>query len=132
VLSPHSFSNSHTLPPPPQELHRFASSSGGVFPFPQHCSALQAVFLPTPTPTTSAGELGTLIKEGEGAGGEGAVGAEGAGGSAVVLLGDCIHAFPPDLGQVHSMHSTHSAHAHDKQRHEREQCTYLQLQTKCL
>lgn len=57
-----------------EEIDRFAKSSGGVFPNPQCCNAMYYV------PTSSAVD-GTM------------------GGSAVVLAGDAVHAFPPDLGQ---------------------------------
>ncbi|TFJ87379.1 hypothetical protein NSK_001711 [Nannochloropsis salina CCMP1776] len=55
----------------PEEAERFARSSGGFFPRPQYCLDAQQV-------------LG------------GRDGRQGAGG--VVLMGDAIHAFPPDLG----------------------------------
>ncbi|QSJ15912.1 FAD-dependent monooxygenase [Nostoc sp. UHCC 0702] len=55
----------------PEEVERFALSEGGYFPIPQYCSGLQ--FLLTPVDTTST--------------------------AGVVLLGDAIHCFPPDLGQ---------------------------------
>ena len=54
-----------------EEIDRFAKSSGGVFPDPQCCNAMYYV------PATS----------------------DTVGGSAVVLAGDAVHAFPPDLGQ---------------------------------
>lgn len=55
----------------PEEAERFALSEGGYFPIPQYCSGLQ--FLVTPANTNST--------------------------AGVVLLGDAIHCFPPDLGQ---------------------------------
>lgn len=67
------------------ELQRFAESQGGRFPDPQYCPGLHCVV------------GGKKSQDGSGAGGE-AGGAEGVGG--VALLGDAIHAFPPDLGQV--------------------------------
>ncbi len=54
----------------PEEAERFASSEGGYFPIPQYCSSLH--FLLPVGNTSTAG---------------------------LVLLGDAIHCFPPDLGQ---------------------------------
>lgn len=54
-----------------EEIDRFAKSSGGVFPNPQCCNAM---YYSTAVDST-------------------------VGGSAVVLAGDAVHAFPPDLGQ---------------------------------
>ena len=56
-----------------EEIDRFAKSSGGVFPNPQCCNAMYYI------PTTDV------------------TGIEGR--SAVVIAGDAVHAFPPDLGQ---------------------------------
>ena len=59
-----------------EEAQRFALSPGGYFPRPQYCLEAQVVL---------------------GGGGEG--GREGGKeGGGVVLMGDAIHAFPPDLG----------------------------------
>lgn len=57
------------------ELARFAESPGGRFPDPQYCPGLQWV-------------VNASKDNGKPAGG------------GVALLGDAIHAFPPDLGQV--------------------------------
>ncbi|KAK3255626.1 hypothetical protein CYMTET_35204 [Cymbomonas tetramitiformis] len=57
-----------------EEADRFASSEGGVFPVPQHCNALYYL---------SSQEGGSRASKPAG----------------VVLLGDAIHCFPPDLGQ---------------------------------
>ncbi|CAN0295375.1 unnamed protein product [Ascophyllum nodosum] len=60
------------------ELARFAESKGGCFPDPQYCPGLQWVV-------------------GKDEGVDEVKGLESPGG--VVLVGDAIHAFPPDLGQ---------------------------------
>jgi 2-polyprenyl-6-methoxyphenol hydroxylase-like FAD-dependent oxidoreductase len=62
----------------PEEASRFALSEGGEFPIPQYCSGLHILLRQTPantgmrSPSAAAG---------------------------VVLLGDAIHCFPPDIGQ---------------------------------
>lgn len=55
----------------PEELARFAASKGGEFPTPQYCSGLYRIW-------------GQPQKER---------------GTAVVLFGDAVHSFPPDIGQ---------------------------------
>ncbi|MEB3339967.1 FAD-dependent monooxygenase [Okeania sp.] len=52
-----------------EEKERFAKSEGGYFPIPQYCSGLHFLLSNT---DNSAG---------------------------IVLLGDAVHCFPPDLGQ---------------------------------
>lgn len=52
------------------EVERFAKSEGGCFPPPQYCSGLHYLLKPQPTAVTG-----------------------------IVLLGDAIHCFPPDIGQ---------------------------------
>lgn len=62
----------------PEELDRFARSEGGAFPIPQYCPGLQTVLKQTPIDAEAnnpAAEVGIL------------------------LLGDAIHCFPPDIGQ---------------------------------
>lgn len=64
----------------PDEADRFAKSEGGSFPMPQYCSGLY--FLPercltARQPPTQTEETAT----------------------GVVLIGDAIHCFPPDIGQ---------------------------------
>lgn len=54
----------------PTEVERFVASEGGAFPSPQYCPRLY--FLLNPKDTKSSG---------------------------IVLLGDAIHCFPPDIGQ---------------------------------
>ncbi|MBE9054330.1 FAD-dependent monooxygenase [Nostocales cyanobacterium LEGE 11386] len=54
----------------PTEVERFAKSEGGCFPDPQYCSGLQ--YLLSQDQSSATG---------------------------VVLLGDAIHCFPPDIGQ---------------------------------
>lgn len=61
----------------PEELGRFARSEGGAFPIPQYCPGLQTV-LRQPTD--------------EGAN-------DPAAEAGILLLGDAIHCFPPDIGQ---------------------------------
>jgi len=58
---------------PEPVMQRFAASPGGAFPLPTYSDGAAA-----------------LVGGGEG----------GAGGTAVLLLGDSLHCFPPDLGQV--------------------------------
>jgi 2-polyprenyl-6-methoxyphenol hydroxylase-like FAD-dependent oxidoreductase len=58
----------------PEEAARFAKSEGGYFPTPQYCSGLHF-----------------LLRQEQGMGEQSAAG--------VVLLGDAIHCFPPDIGQ---------------------------------
>lgn len=65
------------------ELKRFAESKGGRFPDPQYCPGLQWVV-------------------GKDGGAERTEELEGPCG--VALIGDAIHAFPPDLGQVRARH----------------------------
>lgn len=61
-----------------EELSRFAQSEGGHFPDPQYCPGLQWVA------GSDSGEEDGLRTDRAG----------------VALMGDAIHAFPPDLGQV--------------------------------
>lgn len=56
---------------PPEEIARFTSSEGGKFPMPQYCSGFYKIW----------GK--PEINE----------------GTAVLLLGDAVHCFPPDIGQ---------------------------------
>ncbi|NEQ87861.1 MAG: FAD-binding monooxygenase, partial [Moorea sp. SIO2I5] len=55
----------------PEEIARFTSSEGGKFPIPQYCSGLYQIWI---NPEESQG-------------------------TAVILLGDAVHCFPPDIGQ---------------------------------
>ncbi len=55
----------------PSEVERFAQSVGGVFPTPQYCSGLYQIW----------GQPQQFK------------------GTAVILLGDTVHCFPPDIGQ---------------------------------
>jgi len=55
----------------PEEIARFASSDGGKFPIPQYCSSLYQIW---GKPEDNQG-------------------------TAVILLGDAAHCFPPDIGQ---------------------------------
>ncbi len=55
----------------PEEIARFTSSDGGKFPIPQYCSGLYQIW---GQPQDDQG-------------------------TAVVLLGDAVHCFPPDIGQ---------------------------------
>lgn len=55
----------------PEEIARFTSSDGGKFPIPQYCSGLYKIF----------GKP------------------ENDQGTAIILLGDAVHCFPPDIGQ---------------------------------
>jgi 2-polyprenyl-6-methoxyphenol hydroxylase-like FAD-dependent oxidoreductase len=55
----------------PEEIARFASSDGGTFPIPQYCSRLYQIW---GQPQDNQG-------------------------TAVILLGDAVHCFPPDIGQ---------------------------------
>ncbi|XGW00398.1 MAG: FAD-dependent oxidoreductase [Leptolyngbya sp. BL-A-14] len=55
-----------------EELDRFAKSEGGVFPTPQYCSGLHYLLKQESSEAIAAG---------------------------VLLLGDAIHCFPPDIGQ---------------------------------
>ena len=55
----------------PGEIARFTSSKGGTFPQPQYCEKLQQIW-------------GQPQEEQ---------------GTAVILLGDAVHCFPPDIGQ---------------------------------
>lgn len=61
-----------------EEVSRFAESEGGRFPDPQYCPGLH-----------------WLVKDKGGSDTR-----EVGGSSGVALVGDAIHAFPPDLGQV--------------------------------
>lgn len=54
-----------------QEIARFTASEGGMFPLPQYCSGLYRIW----------GQP------------------ENNQGTAVILLGDAVHCFPPDIGQ---------------------------------
>jgi hypothetical protein len=67
-----------------QELQRFASSSGGVFPSPQYCRDSYAPFYPA---IANASSVSYNVDKTEFT-------------SAAILLGDAVHSFPPDLGQV--------------------------------
>ena len=63
-----------------EEAERFAKSPGGIFPKSQYC-------------------LESQVTLGDGGGGNGVVNKQGQGnGGGIVLLGDALHAFPPDLG----------------------------------
>ncbi|AUT04304.1 FAD-binding monooxygenase [Nostoc sp. CENA543] len=55
----------------PEEIARFTSSEGGKFPMPQYCSGLYKIW--------GKPEINQ--------------------GTAVILLGDAVHCFPPDIGQ---------------------------------
>ncbi|MEH1892792.1 MAG: NAD(P)/FAD-dependent oxidoreductase [Nostoc sp.] len=55
----------------PEEIARFTSSDGGKFPIPQYCSGLYQIW---GKPEDNQG-------------------------TAVILLGDAVHCFPPDIGQ---------------------------------
>ncbi|MEH2251913.1 FAD-dependent oxidoreductase [Nostoc sp.] len=55
----------------PEEIARFTSSDGGKFPIPQYCSGLYKIW---GRPEDNQG-------------------------TAVILLGDAVHCFPPDIGQ---------------------------------
>ncbi len=59
----------------PEEADQFAKSEGGYFPTPQYCSGLY-----------------WLLKQGQAGGIDHCA-------TGVVLLGDTIHSFPPDIGQ---------------------------------
>ena len=59
-----------------EELDRFAKSKGGLFPMPQHANSMTATL--NDGGPDSAGDQGT---------------------KGVVLVGDALHSFPPDLGQ---------------------------------
>jgi len=61
----------------PEEAERFALSEGGYFPIPQYCSGLHVL-------------LGQMPSE---------QGIRDRCAAGVVLLGDAIHCFPPDIGQ---------------------------------
>ena len=69
---------------PPAEAARFTASEGGVFPTPQYSNgAVALVPAPsscTPSPSTEASPRPS-------------------GSQGVVLVGDALHCFPPDLGQ---------------------------------
>lgn len=73
------------------ELARFAESQGGRFPDPQYCPGLQWVM---------GSKQGSAGPKEDGEEAPQMKGLESASG--VVLVGDAIHAFPPDLGQVWS------------------------------
>jgi len=64
-----------------EEAERFAKSPGGIFPKSQYCLESQVIL-----GGGGGGGNGVVYKQGEGCGG------------GIVLLGDAIHAFPPDLG----------------------------------
>ena len=55
----------------PEEIARFTASDGGTFPIPQYCSGLYQIW--------------GQPQENQ--------------GTAVILLGDAVHCFPPDIGQ---------------------------------
>jgi kynurenine 3-monooxygenase len=55
----------------PEEAERFINSEGGYFPIPQYCSGLYSLGEEIPQSSTTG----------------------------IVLLGDAIHCFPPDIGQ---------------------------------
>lgn len=55
-----------------KEVDRFAASVGGAFPVPQFCAGLHSLLQHLEEPTTASG---------------------------VLLLGDAVHSFPPDIGQ---------------------------------
>jgi kynurenine 3-monooxygenase len=59
----------------PQEAERFANSKGGYFPIPQYCCGLYFLLTPNQASDRCCCPVG------------------------VVLLGDAIHCFPPDIGQ---------------------------------
>lgn len=63
-------------------MDRFAAAKPGTFPQPQHVQGLQVVFYPPPITTASA--VRTSTNEAT---------------AAVVLVGDAVHVFPPELGQ---------------------------------
>lgn len=67
-----------------EELLRFLKAKPGVFPRPQHSSDAKLIF----RKNTNPGD--TVVGDDEPTGAS----------SAAVLLGDSLHAFPPDLGQV--------------------------------
>jgi len=60
---------------PADEIERFIKSHGGAFPVPQFCAGLHYL-LHHPDPAVSDGSV-----------------------SGVLLLGDAVHCFPPDIGQ---------------------------------
>ncbi len=59
----------------PLEAERFANSKGGYFPIPQYCCGLHFLLAPNQASDRCCFAMG------------------------VVLLGDAIHCFPPDIGQ---------------------------------
>ncbi|MDJ0704450.1 MAG: NAD(P)/FAD-dependent oxidoreductase [Leptolyngbyaceae cyanobacterium MO_188.B28] len=59
----------------PEEIERFANSNGGAFPVPQFCSGL---YHPPDTKDAEASKTTA---------------------PSVLLLGDAVHCFPPDIGQ---------------------------------
>lgn len=71
-----------------EELLRFAQSEGGRFPDPQYCPGLHWL----------AKDKDNGVSDAAGEAGGAGSGSSRSGG--VVLVGDAIHAFPPDLGQV--------------------------------
>eukprot|EP00899_Mesostigma_viride_P005333 jgi/Mesvir1/14800/Mv05438-RA.1 len=112
-----------------EELERFTRSRGGFFPAPQYCEAMQLMLPPSPpsnkaaasSPATerfaTASLVGGSAETGEDAApilasargsmdlldadglSEGMPGGLPARRVGVVLLGDALHCFPPDLGQ---------------------------------
>ncbi len=62
----------------PEEAERFAKSEGGYFPTPQYCSGLHLLLRPEQASKGMGNQSST---------------------AGVVLLGDAIHCFPPDIGQ---------------------------------
>jgi kynurenine 3-monooxygenase len=73
---------------PPADMAAYVANRGGTFPAPQACDRL-AFALPR---TQEAAPAPAPAPDGAGP-------AAAAGAGVVVLLGDAIHAFPPDLGQ---------------------------------
>lgn len=67
----------------PEEADRFAKSDGGAFPIPQSCAGLHYL-LPHPT-GSELSPASTALSQTPASG--------------VLLLGDAVHCFPPDIGQ---------------------------------
>lgn len=75
-----------------QELHRCAASTGGVFPYPQHCDGLYALLYPPKSNRDAErGNTDSMVVEDQNS------------TCAVILAGDSAHAFAPDLGQVNNI-----------------------------
>lgn len=66
-----------------EEAERFAHSDGGAFPIPQSCSGLQYLLPHSGDPSLDAVDAESIETTTSG----------------VVLLGDAVHCFPPDIGQ---------------------------------